>query len=298
MSPTKLTNLTPSIKKPRILLQQPALPMNTKMYASEEFLTKITDISIIENDEIFRRAKAIHDTISDILAKKQSGAPQLLYYYTFEYFKIYALSHIFEHLSDPKTCKKNFKEINKTTKDSLIMAFDYITGYYGNAFQTDYNQLNKTDRVVIENLLTCFNYIMYFVHKCTDTENAKCKATTKLSSVERHKCNECAVSKSRLAEVARDDSISISKKIKSLNAIGITGIIEEIIPNSLAKFPQFSHLPGLLEFSIKSHNIDQKNYINVINYIKNHSKTVLSDKFKTVLLNASGPSRTYKNNKS
>jgi len=104
--------------------------------------------------------------------KKSYNTNPLLSYYAFEYYKMFAISHIVNRLSDPTNRRGTFTEINEidyNINDMLLNSINFIIGYYGNAI---YNSSSSyISRKHAKELTLCFMYVLY---NCTiGTDSSK-----------------------------------------------------------------------------------------------------------------------------
>jgi hypothetical protein len=253
---------------------------NTLIVDSEE--KKLTTEMIklyMENPNAFEsmiatnkeREKVIYKLACFYDNKYRNSAYQMYSYYAFEYYKLFALSHIIELYKKPhKDRMAAFLKINKTPSNNnvleqgpLFIALDNVIGYYGNTehIPSTINYISK--RSYITKLKICFVYILYNFIRNTQTGKAI--------------INHMAIN----IQSETDNLKNTYKKL--LDSVGITNIEPQLIPNHLAVYEQFKHIKPLVIAKEIPEVIDEQNYQNAVNYILQNSKTTLRSKFSKLL---------------
>ena len=93
---------------------------------------------------------------------KSYNTNPLLSYYAFEYYKMFAISHIVNRLSDPANRQREFTKINEidyNINDMLLNSINFIIGYYGNAIHN--SSSSYISRKHAKELTLCFMYVLY-----------------------------------------------------------------------------------------------------------------------------------------
>ena len=242
----------------------------------KKLTTEITNL-YMHNPNVFETTIATDKKSSQLLYKLAwfyhttflKSDNQMHYYYAFEYYKLFAVSHIVELYKKPHKDRMDaFIQINTISSNTtiaqgpLFIALDYVIAYYGNTENspTTINYISTNSHIT--KLKICFLYVLY---------NFTCN-TTGITIL-----NQMAIQmKSEL-----DQSKKTYKKM--LDSIGIKNVEPRLITNPLSSFEQFKNIQPLVIADIIPEVIDEQNFQNAVAYILQNSKTVLRPRHSKLL---------------